>query len=279
MVERASDSAWGARRLGLGVSGPHGTPIVSRQGTEKLIHRAYELGVRLFDTAPSYGNGEAEKRLGEALARLPRLDFIISTKFGIYWSGPGRRERDFSADNVHRSIDASLERLKLQKLDWLFLHGPATHELSDELFKAVEAEQYAGRVGLLGVAGRGAEIDAALETGLFKVFMAPVHAGLDTDQMIRHSKIRNSGAELIGIETIAPSLPRYSLPTSAGDIWRIARHAAGRDSVSSQLSQTPERAIEWALTEGRAHRVVTTTTRASHLEENIRTANSIEPDA
>ncbi len=279
MVEQVSDRAYGARRLGFGVSGPHGTPICSRQSTEKLIHRAYELGVRLFDTAPSYGNGEAEQRLGAAMARLPRLECIISTKVGIYSSGAGKRERDFSADSIHRSIDASLKRLKLQKLDWLFLHGPAPHELSDALFKAVEAEQYAGRVGLLGVAGRGGEIEAALETGLFKVFMAPVHAELDTDQMIRHSKIRSSGAELVGIETITPSLPRFAVPTSPGGIWRLARHAAGRDSVSGKLSQTPESAVAWALSEGRAHRVVTTTTRIGHLEANVLAANSVEADA
>lgn len=279
MTEQASDRAWGARRLGLGISGPHGTPMVSRSTTEKLIHRAYELGVRLFDTAPSYGAGEAERRLGDALVRLPRLDCIISTKVGLYASSAGRRERDFSPDKVRHSIDDSLKRLKLQKLDWLFLHGPAAHEMSDALFKAVEAEQYAGRVGLLGVAGRGPEIEAALETGLFKVFMAPVHAGLDTDQMIRLSKIRSSGAELIGIESIAPSLPRYSMPKSIGDIWRLAKKAAGRDSLSGTLSGSPDEALEWALNQGQAHRVVTTTTRLSHLETNVAIANSVDAKA
>lgn len=279
MVEQASDRAWGARRLGLGVSGPHGTPLVSRQATEKLIHSAYELGVRLFDTAPSYGGGEAERRLGEAMIRLPRIECIISTKIGIYASSPGRRERDFSPDNVHRSVEASLERLKLQKLDWLFLHGPAPHEMSDALFKAVEEEQYAGRVGLLGVAGRGPEMEAALSTGLFKLFMTPVHAALDTDQMIRLSRIRSSGAELIGIETITRSLPRFAVPASAGGVWRIARRAAGRENVSGELTQSPEDAIKWALDEGQAHRVVTTTTRLLHLKANVAVANCVDGQA
>lgn len=279
MLNQVSDRAWGIRRLGFGVSGPHGTPIIPRHLTERLVIRGYELGVRLFDTAPSYGGGEAESRLGEAMARLPRLECIISTKVGIQSASPGRKERDFSPDNIHRSIDASLKRLKLQKLDWLFLHGPTPQELSDPLLTALQSEQYAGRIGLLGVAGRGPEMEAALESNLFRVFMTPVHAGLDTDQAIRLSKILRSGSELIGIETISPSLPRLELPTSAGGVWRMARRAAGRDSVAGKLSQSPQDAIAWALTAGRAHRVVTTTTRLAHLEENVRAAESVDSDA
>lgn len=279
MVQPVSDRAWGARRLGLGISGPHGTPLVARGGTDRLIHRAYELGVRLFDTAPSYGAGEAEQRLGQALLRLPRLECIISTKVGLYSSGVGRRDRDFSPDTIRRSIDQSLERLNIQKIDWLFLHGPAPHEMTDELFKAVQEEQYSGRVGLLGVAGRGGEIEAALGTGLFKLFMAPVHAGLDTDQLIRLSRIHSAGAELIGIETIAPSLPDFTFPPGPGSIWRLARKAAGRSTPAKSVENSPANGIKWALTEGRAHRVVTTTTSLRHLEQNVQSAANADADA
>ncbi len=279
MTGPVSDRAWGARRLGLGISGPHGTALVSRKGTESLVQRAYELGVRLFDTAPSYGAGEAEKRLGEALVRLPRFECIVSTKVGLYSSGAARRERDFSPDTVRRSIDDSMQRLKLRKIDWLFLHGPSSAELSDGLFKAIEEEQYSGRIGLLGIAGRGEELEAALDTGLFKLVMTPVHAALDTDQLIRLSKIRNSGAELIGIEAVAPALPRYSLPTSPGKIWRLARHAAGRAGDGPAVDHPPSEGIAWALTRGRAHRVVTTTTRMAHLEENVSAAISADDGA
>src|ERR1700743_1698271 len=79
-VGRQLDSSTGVRRLGFGVSGPHGSPLVSAQATEDMIRRAFELGIRLFDTGPSYGNGEAERRLGAALQYLPRYECIISTK-------------------------------------------------------------------------------------------------------------------------------------------------------------------------------------------------------
>jgi len=83
VAPRTSDKSHGVRRLGFGVSGPHGTPLVSPEHTSAMIDHAFARGVRLFDTAPSYGAGEAERRLGEALKRLPRYECIVSTKAGI----------------------------------------------------------------------------------------------------------------------------------------------------------------------------------------------------
>ena len=73
------DNAIGVRRLGFGVSGPHGSPLIRPLATVEMILHAFALGVRVFDTAPAYGAGEAERRLGEALARLPPYAPIVST--------------------------------------------------------------------------------------------------------------------------------------------------------------------------------------------------------
>ena len=125
------DKSYGVQRLGFGVSGPHGSPLVPFRATEALIMRAYELGVRLFDTGPSYGNGEAERRLGKVMSRLPPNDCIISTKVRVTSHGLMGRKRDFSPDAIRRSLDASMKRLKAHRLDWVFLHGPAPSELTD----------------------------------------------------------------------------------------------------------------------------------------------------
>lgn len=265
---RQSDSSTGVRRLGFGVSGPHGSPLVSPQHTDEMIRRAFELGVRLFDTGPSYGNGEAERRLGAALQYLPRYECIISTKAGILSSGAGK-VRDFSADGVRRSIDASLKRLHVPRLDWLFLHGPDPAELTDGLIKALTEEAASGRIGLLGVAGRGPEIDAALATGEFKVFMAPVHAGLAPWAVSRLDRLKATGAELIAFQTLTPTLPRLPLPVSPGATWRLARALAGRTTEVSRIRKSAAESLLWALTDGGAHRVLTTTTRLEHLEANV----------
>ncbi len=274
MIQRVSDTARGVRRLGFGVSGVHGAPILPAAATHKLVRRAFDVGVRYFDTAPSYGNGEAERRLGAALATLPRIECVISTKVGIYSAGPGRRMRDFSPDMVHRSIDASLKRLRIKKLDWLLLHGPAPIELTDALFKAVEEEQFNGRVGLLGVAGRGPEMEAALETGLFHVFMAPVHSALREGGLERLAKIRATGAELIGIETMTPSLPQYPAPMSIGKAWRLMRSLVRRPAHVPVSESSIEESLRWALGEGGAHRVMMTTAREKHLVQNARCVES-----
>jgi aryl-alcohol dehydrogenase-like predicted oxidoreductase len=274
-VGHFSDTAIGVRRLGFGVSGPHSSALIPAQTTGDMIDAAFALGIRLFDTGPSYGRGEAERRLGSALQRLPRYECIVSTKVGIH-TDRGRKVRDFSPDGVRRSIDASLKRLNIQRLDWLFLHGPGPQELGDGLLKVLADVRKDGRVGVLGVAGRGPEIDAALATGLFGVFMAPVHAGLAPYQIERLMRLKATGAELIAFETLTPTLPRLPLPTSAGALWRLARSLAGRTKGASRVRKSAAESLLWALTEGGAHRVLTTTTRLDHLETNVAAVEGVD---
>ncbi|MGZ4649291.1 MAG: aldo/keto reductase, partial [Kineosporiaceae bacterium] len=108
------------------------------------VHAAWAGGVRAFDTAPHYGLGLSERRLGRALAGRPREEFVLSTKVGRLLvadpSGAGRgddqgfdvpassrRVWDFSRDGVCRSLDASLTRLGLDRVDVVYLHDPDEH--------------------------------------------------------------------------------------------------------------------------------------------------------
>ena len=156
MGEGRRDNAYGARRLGFGVSGPHGTPMIRPETTVRMVQHAYALGVRIFDTGPSYGAGEAERRLGEALARLPPYDPIVMTKAGIQSSGLTKRHRDFSPTGIRRSVEGSLKRLRRERIDWLFLHGPSPGEMTDELLKVLTDMRRRGDVVSIGVCGRGA---------------------------------------------------------------------------------------------------------------------------
>jgi D-threo-aldose 1-dehydrogenase len=103
------------------------------------VHAAFDAGIRLFDTAPLYGHGLSEIRLGRALAGLPRDEITVSTKVGrllvpgddgdtIFRDVPPVRPMfDFSADGVRRSLDASLERLGLDRVDIVHVHDPDDH--------------------------------------------------------------------------------------------------------------------------------------------------------
>ncbi|MBA8817161.1 D-threo-aldose 1-dehydrogenase [Microbacterium halimionae] len=112
--------------------------------SDDAVEAAWDAGVRCFDTAPHYGLGLSERRLGSALGGLPRDEFVVSTKVGrLLVPNPGgeseqdtdfvvpastRRVWDFTRDGIRRSLDASLERLRLDRVDVLYLHDPDDYE-------------------------------------------------------------------------------------------------------------------------------------------------------
>lgn len=109
-------------RVGLG-TGLHGE--VSERKSVATIEHALQCGVRFFDTAPLYGNGLAEERLGIALRGVPRGDYVLNTKVGILSGGvTGDFDYDFSADGVERCFERSLRRLRVERIDILHLHEP-----------------------------------------------------------------------------------------------------------------------------------------------------------
>lgn len=137
----------------------------------RAVAVAFDAGVRYFDTAPHYGLGLSERRLGRALATRRRADFVISTKVGrllednpapIGSDLPGngfdvpddlRRRFDFSADGVRRSLDASLRRLRLDRVDIVYVHDPDDHldQAVREAIPTLVSWREQGIVGAVGV--------------------------------------------------------------------------------------------------------------------------------
>lgn len=137
------------------------------------VAAAWDEGVRYFDTAPHYGLGLSERRLGEALRDRPRDAYVLSTKVGRVLDplpadatgrgGDGlsegfavpathRRRWDFSADGVRRSIEDSLERLGLDRIDIVYLHDPDDHAETafHEAYPELEKLRAQGVVGAIG---------------------------------------------------------------------------------------------------------------------------------
>lgn len=130
-------------QLGLGTAPLGGLfTEVSEADAEATIARAWSLGVRMYDTAPLYGFGLAEQRLGRFLRTQPRDSYVLSTKVGRllrangastveddhYKGAPNLRPQfDYSYDGVMRSVDESLERLGLDRVDILLVHDPDDH--------------------------------------------------------------------------------------------------------------------------------------------------------
>ncbi|MGW1007793.1 aldo/keto reductase [Streptomyces sp. NPDC002520] len=144
------------------------TPI--RHATaEAAVEAAWQSGVRAFDTAPHYGLGLSEIRLGAALRERPRAGYTLSTKVGRIleplavpagddlangFAVPATHLRrwDFTADGVRRSLEGSLERLGLDRVDVVYLHDPDDHlvQALDEAYPALERLRSEGVVGAIG---------------------------------------------------------------------------------------------------------------------------------
>ena len=141
---------------------------VTDDDARAAVDAAWDGGIRTFDTAPHYGLGLSERRLGGALRHRPRDQYVISTKVGRllrpgsppYGRDPDGfavpadhvREWDFSADGVRRSLEASLCRLGLDRVDIALIHDPDDHgeQAFREAYPALEKLRAEGVVRAIG---------------------------------------------------------------------------------------------------------------------------------
>ncbi|MET9662224.1 aldo/keto reductase [Streptomyces sp. NPDC006510] len=143
---------------------------VSDEDAAATIDAAWAAGIRTFDTAPHYGLGLSERRLGQGLRERPREQYTLSTKVGRLlrprarvtgddlangFAVPATHERvwDFSADGVRRSLEASLERLGVDRIDIAYLHDPDDHaeKALTEAYPELERLRTEGVLGAIGV--------------------------------------------------------------------------------------------------------------------------------
>jgi D-threo-aldose 1-dehydrogenase len=141
---------------------------VSDEAAAATLQAAWDAGIRAFDTAPHYGVGLSEQRIGDFLAGRPRAGFVVSTKVGrrlvpatgpvdgddqFYGTPARRRVRDYSADGALRSLEDSLRRLRLDRADIVLIHDPDEHmaEALDGAYPALARLRAEGTVGAIGV--------------------------------------------------------------------------------------------------------------------------------
>jgi D-threo-aldose 1-dehydrogenase len=155
---------------------------VSDDDAHAILTAAWDSGIRYFDTAPHYGLGLSERRLGAFLATKPRDEYVLSTKVGRLlrphpegagtldtehdFMVPADLERvwDFSADGIRRSLEESLERLGLDAVDIVYLHDPERFDLRRGLDEGLPAAAALRDEGLVSAIGVGSMVtDALLE--------------------------------------------------------------------------------------------------------------------
>jgi D-threo-aldose 1-dehydrogenase len=179
-------------RLGLGTAPLGGLyRPVDDETAQATVRAAYDAGVRLFDTAPLYGSGLAERRLGAALRALPRADVVVSTKvgrllepggepMGIFAGAPPLAPVfDFGYDATLRSLEASLKRLGLDRVEIALIHDPDDHfdEALAGAYRALDRLRAENVVRAIGIGmnqsellcrfAREAEVDCFLLAGRY----------------------------------------------------------------------------------------------------------------
>ncbi len=165
--------------LGLGTA-----PLAGGESgaAQAVVEEALAAGIDYFDTAPLYGAGAAERRLGRGLAGVPRASYRVSTKAGRRVIGD-RVEYDFSADGIARSVEDSLTRLRLDRLDIVHLHDPDNHvrQALDEAYPVLDGLRRQGVIGAIGIGMNSPEIPARFvrETDLDVVLIAGRYTLLD----------------------------------------------------------------------------------------------------
>lgn len=159
---KVSEIGLGAWQLGI-ESGWRG---MSDNEAEEMVRYSIESGINFFDTAPNYGFGSSEERLGKALKRYDRSSIVVNTKFGHTVEGT----TNFTAGYIRESIEGSLSRLQMDYVDSLIIHNPPFDTLDGRKNPHYEILEGLKEEGL--IRAYGASLDTYKE---MKLFMETTH--------------------------------------------------------------------------------------------------------
>ncbi|MGH7910830.1 MAG: aldo/keto reductase [Candidatus Dormibacteraceae bacterium] len=292
-------------RLGLG-SAPLGGLFapVSDADAERTVERAYELGLRFFDTAPLYGSGLAEQRVGRALRQFPRDSYVLATKAGrlirrgappepgqVYQGTPEGLQPvfDFSAEGVRTSVRESLQRLGLDRADVVHLHDPDDHyeQALTEGYPALAELRREGAIGAVGAGMNQAAMEARfLRAAAFDCFLlAGRYTLLDQsglDELLplavdRHASIVAGGVFNSGLLAAPAEGATYDYRPAPPEQLRRAQRLA--EVCRNHGLPLPVAAIQFPLGHPAVASVVIGARSAAELEEDVAMFETPVPDA
>jgi len=296
--------------LGLGTS-PFGNLFqeTTDADTGAATEVSWQGGVRYFDTAPHYGLGLAERRLGAALRGVPRdAPYLVSTKVGrrliptpenahrqdddgFAVPATHRREFDFSRDGILRSVEGSLERLGLDGVDILYLHDPDDHweqasttgistliELRDQgVVRAIGAGM--NQSAMLAEFVRRCDVDVVMLAGRYTLLDQSA-----LDDLLPIAQERGVGVVAAGVynsgllsREVVPDDAHYEYQPAPPELVARARDLAevcGRHGVT-----LPQAAVRFALRHPAVVSVVVGARDAAQAAGNLARYDADIPDA
>jgi D-threo-aldose 1-dehydrogenase len=274
-----------------------------------VLDAAWESGIRYFDTAPHYGLGLSERRLGAFLRTKPRDEFVLSTKVGRLLrpnpEGDGRldtendfvvpatlrREWDPSAVGVRASLDESLERLGLERVDIVYLHDPERYDLARGLNEAIPALAELRDAGVVGAIGVGSMSTSALlasaKTGSIDLLMVAGRLTL-ADQEVIPEVLDACAEQSIGIVAaavfnsglLASDTPKVGARYDYGEVSAslLARVQAIAHVCREFGVALPAAALQYTLREPTVRSVIVGGSRAEQVRENASRIGQQIPD-
>jgi pyridoxine 4-dehydrogenase len=247
---------FGAMRItGDGIWGPPDDPDRAR----RLLRRAIELGVNLIDTADSYGPEVSENLIAEALHPYPE-GLVIATKGGLRRTGPGAWPRDARPERLRECCEASLRRLRLDRIDLYQLHSPDPRVPLEDSMAALRELQAEGKIRHIGVSN---------------VFLDELERARAVAEVVtvqnRYSLVERDFEDVLeacergGIGFI----PWFPLAAGA-----LARPGGPLEVLVRAHDATPgQLALAWLLARSPVMLPIPGTASIEHLEENVAAAN------
>lgn len=273
------------------------------------VPAAWNAGVRYFDVAPHYGLGLAEERLGVSLRALPRDEYVLSTKVGRLIEpnpdySPGdsdignlfdvpstrRRRFDFSRDGVLRSVEESLTRLGLDRIDVLFVHDPDGHEREalDGAFPALEELRSQGVIKSYGAGMNQSamltrfvqqtDLDIVMCAGRYTLLDQAAEQDLLPTALARGVSVAVAAVFNSGI--LATERPRAGSTYNYGKapVELIARTERIADIAAGYGATVPQLAVQFPLRHPAVSTVVLGADSAEQITRNARLSDVPVPD-
>jgi pyridoxine 4-dehydrogenase len=246
---------FGAMRLtGPGIWGEPEDPDECR----RTLRRAVELGVNLIDTADSYGPEVSERLIAEALHPYP-ADLVIATKGGLTRTGPGQWPRNGRPEHLREACEASLRRLKLDRIELYQLHAPDENVPYEESLGALIELREEGKIAHIGISNVSVEL---LDQALAMTEVVTVQNRFNLAD--RHSEDVLDACTERGIGFI----PWFPLATG-----QLAQPGGPLDDAAQAHDATPSQiALAWLLGRSPIMLPIPGTSKVAHLEENIAAA-------
>lgn len=274
-----------------------------------VLEAAWDAGIRYYDTAPHYGLGLSERRLGAFLATKPRDEYVLSTKVGrLLRPNPDggheldlehdfavptslKRVWDLSGEGIRTSLAESLGRLGLDRVDLLFLHDPELHDLAQATAEAIPALAELREDGVVRAVGVGSMATSALaagaRTGLVDVLMVAGRYTLAEqpalEDVLPECEARGIGvvnASIFNSGLLARDMPDASARYEYGDVPAdVLERVRGIARICERHGTAlPTAALHFALRHPAVRTVVVGSSRPEQIRQNAERMAESVPD-